>query len=183
MAARNTARTARPSQKDMFGSELYQVKPTAGEEAAELAYIAPIVSLRIIREQTIEVTEQIKSPSDAYRILRERLGQADREHMVAICLDTKNRVLGVDVCFIGSLNSAMITMRECFKMAMILGSAAVIFAHNHPSGQPDPSPEDVMVTRQLVDAGKLLDIEVLDSMVICADRFVSLRERGLGFTR
>ena len=83
--------------------------------------------------------------------------------------------------YIGSLNSASVRVGELFREAIRVNSAAVIVAHNHPSGDPTPSPEDVHVTRQIVEAGKLLDIDVLDHLVIGQQRWVSLKERGLGF--
>ena len=85
--------------------------------------------------------------------------------------------------YIGSLNSSLIRIGEVFKEALRRNSAALIVAHNHPSGDPTPSPEDVLVTREIVAAGKLLDVEVLDHLVIGQGRFVSMRERGLGFAK
>ncbi len=87
----------------------------------------------------------------------------------------------METVYVGSLNASYIRVAEVFREAVTRNCAAVIVAHNHPSGDPTPSPEDVAVTRQLVAAGKLLDIEVLDHLVVGMQRFVSLRERGLGF--
>jgi DNA repair protein RadC len=85
--------------------------------------------------------------------------------------------------YIGSLNASMVRVGELFKEAIRRNSAALIVVHNHPSGDPTPSPEDVLVTREIIAAGKLLDIDVLDHLVIGQGRFVSMRERGLGFVR
>lgn len=126
---------------------------------------------------------QIKSPTDAAQLLMIEMGHLDQEHLRTVLLDTKNRVQAVSTVYIGSLNSSMIRVGEVFKEAIRLNSAALIVAHNHPSGDPTPSPEDVFVTRQIVDAGKLLDVEVLDHLVIAQGRFVSMRERGLGFAK
>lgn len=125
---------------------------------------------------------QIRSPTDAAQLMLAEMSHLDQEHLRAICLDTKNRVQKVQTVYIGSLNSSMVRIGEVFKEAIRLNSAALIVVHNHPSGDPTPSPEDVLVTRQIVEAGKLLDIEVLDHLVIGQGRFVSLRERGLGFS-
>ena len=102
-------------------------------------YQAPVIRLTIVRERSVETPRQIKSPNDAAAALMERFGSADREVFVAVLLDAKNKVLAIDPCFVGSLDRASITMREAFKGAMLVGAAAVIFAHNHPSGDPEPS--------------------------------------------
>ena len=96
-------------------------------------------------------------------------------------LDTRNRLLDSETVYVGSLNASHIRVSEVFREAVKRNCASIIVVHNHPSGDPTPSPEDVEVTRQLVAAGNLLDIEVLDHLIIGQQRFVSLRERGLGF--
>jgi DNA repair protein RadC len=106
----------------------------------------------------------------------------DREYFVVLMLDTKNRVIGLNTVHIGTINSSLVSTRETFKPALLANATAVILAHNHPSGDPTPSPEDVAVTRKLVEAGQLLDIEVLDHIIIGDEgRSVSLKDRGLGF--
>jgi len=105
----------------------------------------------------------------------------EQEHLRVMMLDTKNRVLGSPTVYVGSLNTSMIRVGELFREAIRSNSASVIVAHNHPSGDPTPSPEDVAVTRQIAEAGKLLDVDVLDHLIIGRQRFVSLKERGLGF--
>ena len=157
--------------------------PTAPDAPARL-FQAPIIRLEIVRESQAAAPVQIRSPQQAWAdCLRARFANCDREVLVVILLDTKNKVLAIDPVFVGSLNGSGVTMRELFKSAMLLGAAALIAAHNHPSGDPTPSPEDVLVTREIVAAGRLLEIEVLDHLVLGADRFVSMRERRLGFDR
>ena len=124
---------------------------------------------------------QIRSPSDVVRLMQIEMAHLDQEHLRAICLDTKNRVLKVVTVYIGSLNSSVVRVGEVFKEAIRINSAAIIVVHNHPSGDPTPSTEDILVTRQLVEAGKLLDIEVLDPLVIGQGRHTSMREQRLGF--
>jgi DNA repair protein RadC len=126
---------------------------------------------------------QIKSPSDAANLLMLEMSHLDQEHLRTVLLDTKNRVQVISTVYIGSLNASLIRVGEIFKEALKRNSAALIVVHNHPSGDPTPSPEDVLVTREIIAAGKLLDIDVLDHLVIGQGRFVSMRERGLGFVR
>jgi len=124
---------------------------------------------------------QIKSPTDAANLLMLEMSHLDQEHLRTVLLDTKNRVQAITTVYIGSVNTSLVRVGELFKDAVRRNSAAVIVVHNHPSGDPTPSPEDVLVTRQIVSAGKLLDIDVLDHLVIGDGRYVSMRERGLGF--
>lgn len=123
----------------------------------------------------------VRSPTDVAQLLMAQMGHLNQEHFRVVFLDTRNRVLDSETVYVGSLNASYIRVAEVFRGAVTRNCAAVIVAHNHPSGDPTPSPEDVAVTRQLVAAGKLLDIEVLDHLVVGMQRFVSLRERGLGF--
>jgi DNA repair protein RadC len=111
------------------------------------------------------------------------LSALDQEYLYVIHLDTRNRVIGSPrEVYHGSLNTSLIRVAEVFSEAVKVNAAGIIVVHNHPSGDPSPSPEDVAVTRALVEAGKLLDIDVLDHLVIGQHRFVSLKERGLGFS-
>lgn len=98
-----------------------------------------------------------------------------------VLLDARSRVLAKHTLYRGTLNASHIRAAEVFREPIRRNAAGVVVAHNHPSGDPTPSPEDVAVTRQMVASGKMLDIEVLDHLVIGQQRFVSLRERGLGF--
>jgi DNA repair protein RadC len=123
----------------------------------------------------------VRSPADAANLLMVEMGALEQEHLRAIILNTKNQVLKVHPVYVGSLNTAVVRVGELFKEAIRMNAAAVIIAHNHPSGDPTPSAEDVHMTRQIVEAGKLLGIDVLDHLVICQARWVSLKERGLGF--
>jgi DNA repair protein RadC len=123
----------------------------------------------------------VRSPTDVAQLLMAEMAHLEQEHFRVLYLDTRNRLLGSETVYVGSLNASHIRVGEIFRDAVKRNCAAVIAAHNHPSGDPTPSPEDVAVTRQLVEAGKLLDIELLDHLIIGQQRFVSLRERGLGF--
>lgn len=122
----------------------------------------------------------IKSPSDAVNLLSD-MQVMEQEVMRTLLLDTKNRVLAMPTVYTGSVNATVIRVAELFKEAIRQNCTSIIVAHNHPSGDPTPSPEDVAVTGEIVKAGKILDIDVLDHLVIGASKFVSLKERGLGF--
>jgi DNA repair protein RadC len=123
---------------------------------------------------------QIRSPADVAQLMQIEMAHLDQEHLRVVCLDTKNRVQKVQTVYIGSLNTSAVRVGEVFKEALRLNSAGIIVVHNHPSGDPTPSPEDVAVTRQIVEAGALLDVDTLDHLIIGQGRWVSLRERGLG---
>jgi DNA repair protein RadC len=124
---------------------------------------------------------RIKSPADAAGLLLADMGALEQEELRTIIVDSKNQVLKIHTVYKGSLNTAVLRIAEVFREAIRLNAAALIVAHNHPSGDPSPSAEDVQVTRQLVEAGKLLNIDVLDHLVLGCQRWLSLKERGLGF--
>jgi DNA repair protein RadC len=110
------------------------------------------------------------------------LGLLEQEELHVMLLDTKNRLLGRKQVYKGSLNTSLIRVGELFKHAIRANANSVVVLHNHPSGDPTPSPEDIAVTKQIVEAGRLLDVDVLDHIIIGQQRFVSLKERGLGFS-
>jgi len=125
--------------------------------------------------------QQIRSPAEAANLMMMEMGLLEQEHMRLILMDSKNYVLDTPTMYIGSLNTSVIRIGELFREAIKQNCAAVIVVHNHPSGDPTPSPEDVAVTGQIVQAGRLLDIDVLDHLIIGQQRYVSMKERGLGF--
>jgi DNA repair protein RadC len=125
---------------------------------------------------------RISCPSDAVALLAPVMATLNQEELRVILLDTRNRVLGIPTIYKGSLNTSVVRVGEIFRPAIEAPAAAIIVVHNHPSNDPSPSPEDVQVTRQIAAAGKLLDIELLDHLIIAAGgRHVSLKERGLAF--
>jgi DNA repair protein RadC len=121
------------------------------------------------------------SPADAAALVQYEMSALEQEHLRVILLDTRNHVLGIDSVYHGSVNTAQIKVGEIFKAAIRRNAPCLIVVHNHPSGDPTPSPDDIAVTRAIVQAGKLLDVDVLDHLVIGQGRWVSLKERGLGF--
>ncbi|MGG3162882.1 DNA repair protein RadC [Geobacillus stearothermophilus] len=138
-----------------------------------------IVSLKLVRESSVLYKErQIKSPEDAYKLLKPFLAEADREKFAVVCLDTKSQPTAINICHVGSLNSSIVHPREVFKSAILSNSASIIVAHNHPSSDPTPSREDIEVTKRLVEAGRIVGIDVLDHLIVCEEKFVSLKEKG-----
>jgi DNA repair protein RadC len=123
----------------------------------------------------------IQSPEDAAGLLLYEMSALEQEHLRVLLLDTRNRLVHTAEVYRGSLNTSLIRIGEVFRDAVRYHAAAIIVAHNHPSGDPTPSPEDVSVTKAIADAGRLLDIEVLDHLVIGRGRYVSLKAKGLGF--
>jgi DNA repair protein RadC len=123
----------------------------------------------------------IMCPADAAALVQYEMSALEQEHLRVILLDTRNRVMDIVEVYKGSVNSSQVHVGELFKPAVRRNAPALIIVHNHPSGDPTPSPDDVAVTRAIVQAGKLLDVDVLDHMVIGQGRWVSLKERGLGF--
>jgi DNA repair protein RadC len=125
----------------------------------------------------------IRSPADAAALVQYEMSGLEKEVMRVLLLDTRNHVLGIVDVASGSLNAAHIRVAEVFTPAVRRNAAAILLVHNHPSGDPTPSPDDVAITRVILEAGKLLDIDVLDHLVIGQGRYVSLKERGLAFTK
>ncbi len=121
----------------------------------------------------------VRSPEDVSTLVMEEMRYLDREQFRIVLLDAKNHVLGVRIVSVGSLSSSIVHPREIFKEAIARSSAAIILVHNHPSGDPTPSQEDLEVTRRLVEAGRLLGIEVLDHIVVGDNRYVSFKEKGI----
>ena len=123
----------------------------------------------------------VRSPADAANMLMAEMSLLQQEHLRTVLLDTRNRVLSIPTIYVGSLNMAAVRVGDVFREAIRSNSASMIVVHNHPSGDPSPSPDDVQVTRMIVEAGSLLNIDVLDHLIIGRQRFVSMKERGLGF--
>jgi DNA repair protein RadC len=150
-------------------------------EAQAARLMACLALCRRLQEPPADEKPRVTSPADGANLLLPRLRHLEQEEVHVLLLDTRNYVIGTHCIYRGSLNSSTIRIGEIFRMAIGAPAAAIVLAHNHPSSDPSPSPEDVSVTRQIVQAGKLLSIEVLDHLIIGNGRFTSLKERGLGF--
>ena len=141
-------------------------------------------AIELGRRLTLESPEEkptINSPADAAALVSYEMSALEQEHLRVILLDRRNRVMETVEVYKGSVNSSQVRVGEIFKEAIRKNASALVVIHNHPSGDPTPSPDDVAVTRAIVQAGKLLDVEVLDHLVIGQGKWVSLKERGLGF--
>jgi len=123
----------------------------------------------------------IHSPGDAADLVRFEMAGLSQEQLWVLVLDSRNRVISTEKLYVGSINSSSARVGELFKAAIQRNGVSIIVVHNHPSGDPTPSPEDIAITRAIVQAGKLLDIAVLDHLIIGHERFTSLKEKGLGF--
>ena len=156
-------------------------QPHIGEAITARIKAAFELGRRLMTESHDPDRPQVRSPADAANLLMPEMMTLEQEHLKVVLLDTKNRVMRITTLYVGSLNTTMIRVGEVFREAIRTNAAAIIVAHNHPSTDPTPSPEDVAVTRQIVEAGKLIDIDVLDHLIIGGSRWVSLKERGLGF--
>jgi DNA repair protein RadC len=144
-------------------------------------YSIPGFRISLVREAGVKLAEkpQVRQPSEAARMLAAYFGEPDREVFVVALLTVRHRVLGLHTVSVGCLTSSLVHPREVFKAAILSGAAALIVAHNHPSGDPEPSAEDLSLTRRLAAAGTLMGIEVLDHVIIGEHgRYVSLKERG-----
>ena len=121
----------------------------------------------------------IKCPRDAADLMMAELRYQTKEHFVALLLSTKNHVIARVIISVGSLNASIVHPRELFREAISYSAAAVILVHNHPSGDPTPSQEDISLTKQLIAAGNLLSISVLDHVIIGDGKYVSFKEKGI----
>lgn len=146
----------------------------------ESEYSIPKYAVQLTKESMISVDRKIiRTPDDVAAIVMPTLRHELQEHATVLVLSTKNHVLGIMTIGIGSLNACIVHPREVFRAAILSNAASVIFVHNHPSGDPAPSREDIELTNKLVEAGKILDIPLLDSVIIGDGEFESLKEKGV----
>ena len=173
-----------------FGGDIQRLYKANVTELAQVHGIGQQTAVRIkaalalairLHEPTGE-RPVINSPADAAALVQAEMSLLEQEHLRVLLLDTRNRLLDIVEVYCGSVNSSQVRVSEIFRPAIQRNAPAIVVIHCHPSGDPTPSPDDVAVTRAIVQAGKLLDISLLDHLVIGGSRFVSLKERGLGFS-
>ena len=166
----------------LANSSISELTTYKGIGTAKAARIKAALELgRRLVTTPLEKRGRIQSPADAANLLLPDMMHLEQEHLVVVLLNTRSEILDTKMVYKGSLNTAVVRIGEVFKDAIRQNAAALIVAHNHPSGDPAPSPEDARVTREIVNAGKLLSIDVLDHIVIGHNRYTSLKERRLGF--
>ena len=172
-----------------FGNDIRRIYQAHPQELAKVKGINQATAVRIKAafnlglRLSLPVDERIaiNSPADVAMLVQSEMALLDKEHLRVVLLDRRNRVLEIVEIYQGSVNSSQVRIAEVFQPAVTRNACAIVVVHNHPSGDPTPSPDDVAVTRAIVQAGKLLDIDLLDHLVIGLGKWVSLKERGLGF--
>jgi len=130
----------------------------------------------LVRENTSDEIIKINNESDAYELVKDELAGSDREMLLSIMLTVKNDLIGVETVSIGSITASTTTGREIFKSAILANAVSIVICHNHPSGELIPSPEDIAMTKQLIYAGELLGIKVLDHLIVSNQGYKSLRD-------
>jgi DNA repair protein RadC len=167
--------------KGIANASVEELIQTTGIGPAKAAQIK--AALELSRRLEADASEKpkriLKSPEDVAAEVNSQLKGKKKEHFLVLCLDTRNRLIDRKLVSMGSLDTSIVHPREVFKEAISSCAASVVFAHNHPSGDPEPSKEDVELTRRLVRAGEILGIDVLDHIIICDKSFVSLKARNL----
>lgn len=162
--------------KDASLDEITAIKGIGSAKAIQL--LAAVEIGRRISTLTYDDRYTIRSPEDGANYVMHDMRFLSQEHFVCLYLNTKNQVLHKQTIFIGSLNASIVHPREVFKEAFRRSAASIICIHNHPSGDPTPSREDIEVTKRLAESGKIIGIEVLDHLIIGENKFVSLKEKG-----
>jgi DNA repair protein RadC len=162
--------------KDATIEEITSIKGIGTTKAIQI--LAAIELGRRISRLSYNDRYVIRSPEDGAKYVMEDMRFLSQEHFVAIYLNTKNQVIHRKTIFIGSLNASIVHPREVFKEAIKRSAASIICVHNHPSGDPTPSREDIDVTKRLAECGRIIGIELLDHLIIGDQKFVSLKEKG-----
>jgi DNA repair protein RadC len=156
--------------------EMTEIKGIGSAKAIQI--LAAVEIGRRISNLSYNDRYVIRSPEDGAKYLMNDMRFLSQEHFVCLYLNTKNQVIHKQTVFIGSLNASIVHPREVFREALKRSAASVIAVHNHPSGDPAPSREDIEVTKRLVECGKIIGIDLLDHLIIGENKFVSLKEKG-----
>jgi len=158
--------------------ELTQIKGIGPAKAAQIKATFELSKrLEDSADETMKIT--VKSPEDVVKTARNMLKGKKKEHFLVLCLDTRNHLIKTGVVSIGSLDCSIVHPREVFKDAISSSAASVIFIHNHPSGDPTPSDDDVKMTKRLIEVGEIIGIEVLDHIILCDNEHLSMKAKNL----
>ena len=157
--------------------ELSQIKGIGLAKAAQIKACFELGKREDLEPEMINF--DIKSPESVVRAIRASIKDKAKEHFKLILLNPRNKIIRISTISIGTLNASLVHPREVFKDAIVHSAASVVLAHNHPSGDPDPSEDDLKITRKLVESGKILGIEVMDHIIIAKNGFFSFKEKGL----
>ncbi len=161
-------------------TSLQEITKVKGIGECKAAQILAAVELgKRVMSSTYKDKMKVTSPSDIADILMLDMAHLKKEHFKIVMLDTKNQIIGIEDISIGSLNSSIVHPREVYKEAIARSSASIILVHNHPSGDPTPSKEDIAITRRLAEGGDILGIKVLDHIIVGSNKYLSLKEKDI----
>lgn len=167
--------------------DLKKIRGMGDAKAAKLKACIEIARRMALEERVFEESEALKrrnsdtitSPDKLFEIIKSKITQFSKEHFFVVSLDTRNNLIGVDEISVGTLTASLVHPRETFESAIRRHAAKIIISHNHPSGETDPSDDDMKITRRLVDAGKIMGIEVLDHIIVTKTSYLSFKEQLL----
>jgi len=135
--------------------------------------------VQLVRDRGTKKPVVVENPKEIYKIVKDEIQRWDRERFLAVLLDARNGVIGIDEVACGSVNASLVHPREMFKAAILANAVSVVVIHNHPSGDVEPSEDDIEITRRLVEAGKILGIEVIDHLIVSKEGYYSFKEKEL----
>jgi len=143
-------------------------------------YAIPAYRISLVKDGSVRIDErpQVRSSNDAYEAVRDWFLDKDREEFVVIMLNVKNKIIGISSISVGSLTSSLVHPREVFKPLILHNAAAVILSHNHPSGDPTPSQDDINITSRLKEIGEIMGIKILDHIIVGDGKFISFLDDG-----
>jgi len=162
-------------------ASIEELKKTRGLGLAKACQLKACfeISKRLIKEEDINKKTIIKSPKDLFPLLKEKIVNFHKEYFIVTSLDSRNKIISINIVSIGTLNSSLIHPRETFEIAIRNHAAKIIICHNHPSGETEPSKDDLIITQNLVKAGKLLGIEIADHLIISKEEYFSFKEKKI----
>jgi len=169
------------SLKGIASASIEELSQVRGIGLAKAAQLKAALELANRLEAYSEASEKpvVKTPEDVANLVRGRLKGKKREHFLAILLDSRSRLIKVSEISVGSLDTSIVHPREAFKEAISASAASVIFVHNHPSGDPTASEDDIELSKRLIQAGEIMGIDVLDHIIIGGKDYLSLKRQGL----